>query len=102
MFTFKPQLFQIFIFVLFFTSISCSQGIDTNKNSISIPKQTNDGLSVGSLSVAEIDSTKLLKLLGKINSGEYKEIHSVLIIKTTNCFRRIFPGLRLRIFGDRT
>ncbi len=93
MFTFKPQLFQIFIFVLFFTSISCSQGIDTNKNSISIPKQTNDGLSVGSLSVAEIDSTKLLKLLGKINSGEYKEIHSVLIIKDNKLvFEEYFPG----------
>lgn len=93
MHTFKQLPNLILIIFLLFTTICCSQEINTPKNSLSIPKQTDDGLQIGNLSDAKIDSSKLLKLFEKINNGGYKEIHSVLIIKDNKLvFEEYFPG----------
>jgi len=82
------------LFVLFsFSFLSCAQEIVKKKVSVTIPPQLDDGLTIGSLYQAKIDSLLLLKLLEKIDTKEYERIHSILIVKDSRLiFEQYFPG----------
>jgi CubicO group peptidase (beta-lactamase class C family) len=45
------------------------------------PENINDGLDVGSLEKANIDSALIEKAVNDINQGKFKEVHSLLIFK---------------------
>lgn len=87
------SIYRFVTILLLVASVSCAQETNQQKRSITTPKQMDDGWQTGSLVNASIDSSKLLKLLDKISIGEYKEIHSILIIKDDKLvFEEYFPG----------
>jgi len=45
------------------------------------PEQVGDGLDVGTLQEVNINTQIILKAVGRINQGKYKEVHSMLIYK---------------------
>jgi CubicO group peptidase (beta-lactamase class C family) len=45
------------------------------------PENINDGLAVGTLDEANIDSALIEKAVNDISRGKYKEVHSILIFK---------------------
>ena len=70
----------LFFIILSFLNISCSRGLREYQG-YNPPENLNDGLKVGTLKEAGIDSGKILKATQKIQEGKFGEIHSLLIYK---------------------
>lgn len=45
------------------------------------PEDINDGLTIGTLEEVNIDTQMILKAVGRIHQGKYKEVHAMLIYK---------------------
>ena len=59
------------------------------------PENLNDGLSVGTLEEARIDTQMILKAVGRIHNGKYGEVHSMLIYRNNMLvFEDYFEGYR--------
>ena len=57
------------------------------------PQLENDGIEVGALHEANIDSTYIKLAVNKILNGQYKEVHSMLIYKDSKLvFEEYFKG----------
>jgi len=65
------------LFIIFLMFISCSY----KRYFYQKPKAKFDGLETGTLTDVNIDTTKINALITKIISNEFKNIHSLLIIK---------------------
>lgn len=52
-----------------------------NKYTYSIPEKLNDGWECSGLSDAGINNQKIFELITKITKGDYKDTHSLLIVK---------------------
>lgn len=62
--------------------IGCTEPTaQTSNNSIRIPAATSDGIAVGSLSDAGMDTAEINKLQHEITEGVYPNIHSLLIMR---------------------
>jgi CubicO group peptidase (beta-lactamase class C family) len=59
------------------------------------PENLNDGLPVGTLEEARIDSQMILKAVGRIHNRKYGEVHSMLIYRNNMLvFEDYFEGYR--------
>lgn len=57
------------------------------------PEQMDDGIEIGSLADVNLDGDLLGPVVQDINSGKYREIHSILIYKDSKLvFEEYFPG----------
>ena len=64
------------------------------------PESINDGLDVGTLSEAGMDSALIEKAVNDINRGKYIEVHSMLIFKDNKLvFEDYFPGYKYQWDG---
>lgn len=64
-----------------------------SKASISVPCPLNDGWVPGNLSGADIDSTRLVNLLRRVDEKEYSGIDGILIVRNNRLvFEEYFPG----------
>ncbi|MBN1301431.1 MAG: serine hydrolase [Melioribacteraceae bacterium] len=69
--------------------ISCSVSPYVYKN----PKKTSDGLITGNLSEENIDSLLIHQMIDAVSSGEYDDIHSILISRNKKLlFEEYFAG----------
>jgi CubicO group peptidase (beta-lactamase class C family) len=76
---------QILIFLIIFF-VSCGQ----LKNK---PEQLNDGIQTGTLKDAGIDEKLMQAMTDSISSGNYTNIHSVLILRNNKLvYEKYFPG----------
>ncbi len=69
---------KIAIAFIVFICVSCS---NENGNTLQIPEDINDGVSVSSLENHDLDTLLLSQLNTDIYNGMYGEIHSLLIMK---------------------
>jgi len=74
----KTTILLISILCVF--KVSCEQDFSGNWP-YHPPENINDGFDVGSLEEVNIDSQMILKAVGRIYQGKYKEVHSMLIYK---------------------
>ncbi len=76
--------------LLFFTG--CGSQSDS-QYVFQTPKTADDGLIVGSISEANVDSAVLGTAVERINNGDYGEVHSLLIFKDDKLvIEEYFPG----------
>jgi len=54
---------------------------DKNSNQYTLPENINDGLQTGSITNSGLDTALLAEMMKKIISGNYPNVHSILIIK---------------------
>lgn len=89
--------FKLFLFFAFYLSlISCKQ-VSVQSYTYHIPEQIDDGLTVGTLSEAKIDSTLISQAVDSILQGQSNNIHSILIYKDNNLvFEEYFKGHQFR------
>ena len=81
----------IAILLLVLVAASCNS--TSKKYNYQVPEQTNDGLKVESLEIADIDSTLIIDVAKRIKRGKYGEIHSMLIYKNEKLvFEEYFEG----------
>ena len=69
-----------FISILSFLFIGCT-GDHSSQYAYRPPESINDGLDVGSLGEVGIDSVLIEKAVDEIRSGDYREVHSMLLLK---------------------
>lgn len=69
----------LFISILSFLFVACQN--DNSNYTYRSPEFANDGLNVGNLEGVGIDARKIVKGVGKIKSGSFGEVHSMLIYK---------------------
>ena len=93
----KKAIFFISIATLLITS--CGAGVSSEYNH-QAPEVINDGLDVGTLDEANMDSALLGKAVDRIRAGDYGEIHSMLIFHDGKLvFEEYFPGRKYRFAG---
>lgn len=81
-----------FLSILAFLNIACEKDFSGHYSYIP-PEDINDGLQVGTLAEAKIDSQMILKAVGRIHQGKYGEIHSMLICRNDRLvFEEYFAG----------
>lgn len=84
------------IFILFILSVSCQEKY-AHLYTYSQPKSINDGIQVGTLYEVNIDTILIASAVGKIFSGKYNEVHSMLIFKDKKLvFEEYFQGHRYK------
>ena len=96
----------LFIFslaiIIGYTNATISSPESNTTSKLERPKQTNDGWETTSLQEADIDSAMILKVLGKIHSNTYENIHSLLIVKNGYlAFEKYFPGYAFKYDASR-
>lgn len=83
-----PAILSLILFA------GCLQEQPADYNYIT-PQNRSDGLTTGSLTEVNLDSVLINQLVKSVNSGKYKEVHSVLIHKDGKLvFEEYFPGSR--------
>lgn len=81
-----------FIIAIFLLNISCSRDL-SDYYPYTPPEFIDDGLDVGTLEEAKIDSQMILKAVGRIYNGKYGEVHSMLIYKDNRLvFEEYYKG----------
>jgi len=75
----KTLLIRAILSCLFVSYNSCAPKIDYEP-----PENIDDGLDVGTLEDAYIDSELILKAVNRIENGKFGEVHSILIYKDNN------------------
>ena len=91
------------LFVITFLLISAGCFAQTNLSyHYQIPSRLEDGLETASLSEAGIDSNKLITLTNRILSGQYINIHSLLILRHNKLvYENYFDGHdQMIVFGS--
>jgi len=87
------------ILLLFFTIRGFPQ--TNSRDYHNPPLQLSDGLQTSSLSKVGIDSNKIIALTNKILSGQYVNIHSLLILRYNKLvYENYFPGYEDPYYGD--
>ena len=86
------------IFGLSLILISCNSGANRYYHP---PEYINDGINVGTLEEANIDSVGIKKALNRIGKGKYNEVHSMLIFKDDKLvFEDYFSGHKYQWNGS--
>lgn len=88
------MLFVIAAFIIYCKESSSEP--DNNNSGVftyTVPEQVNDGWQTASLKSVGLDSAKIEELVKKVNSGYYKNIHGVVIIKNNKLvFEQYWKG----------
>jgi len=88
----------LIISILTISFVSCNNCV--SKYSYQQPKFIDDGLEVGTLEQAVIDSQMIAKAIGCIYANKYDQIHSMLIYKDTMLvFEKYFEGNKYKWDG---
>lgn len=74
------KLIILYLLTLGLVTTSCNSNNSRQAN-YQPPKKADDGLKVGTLEEAQIDSRYIIDAIGKIHKGRYNDIHSLLIYK---------------------
>ena len=87
-FNIQKKFFPLrFLFILFFATgftlfpVDKCFGISNSDYFYQTPVKTGDGWETASLYEANIDAEKLVDLIHNIHNGDYKNIHSLLLVK---------------------
>ena len=86
----------LLILILSLLPAACGNG-PSGQYTYHPPENINDGLEVGSLDEASIDPKPFEEAANKIQRGEYKEVHSVLVFKDGKLvFEEYFEGHKFK------
>lgn len=88
------------LFLLSVLLVGC-QGGPSNPYTYCPPENIDDGLAVGSLAEVSIDPAPLAEAVSKIRQEEYREVHSILILRDGKLvFEEYFEGHRFEYDGN--
>ncbi len=89
------------IIVLVFTVLNFSCSRDFLEHFPYIPPENKgDGLTTGTLDEVQIDTQMILKAVGRIHQGKYKEVHAILLYKENKLvLESYFPGHKYKWDG---
>jgi CubicO group peptidase (beta-lactamase class C family) len=91
----------LLIVILFTTCSYNTSGDEQSSYSYNEPEQLGDGWETGSLADVGMDQYLLEELINGIQSNDYNEIHSILIVKDGKLvFEEYFPGHDFRYSGE--
>ena len=90
---------SIIVFVFTLLNFSCSRDFSEHYPYIP-PENKGDGLKTGALEEVQVDTQMILKAVGRIDQGKYKEVHAMLIYKESKLVLEMyFPGHKYKWDG---
>ena len=89
----------IILSVISFLNLGCSKNFSED-HPYQPPENIGDGLNVGTLEEAKMDTQLILNASARIHQGKYGEVHSMLIYKDDMLvYEEYFPGHRFKMDG---